>query len=71
MIPAPRPALALGLLFAAPAALAHEAAAAGGGLEMLLLLLLLLLGAAAVALGLRRWRSGALARPLRGLRDRV
>lgn len=48
-------ALALGLLFAAPAALAHEAAAAGGGWEILLLLP----AAAAVALGLRRLRSSA------------
>ena len=60
-----RTALALALLFAAPAVLAHEAAASGGGSEILLLLL----GAAAVALGLRRLRSSARARLLRHLRD--
>ena len=51
-------ALALGLLFAAPAAPAHETAAAGSGWEILLLLP----AAAAVALGLRRLRSSAQAR---------
>ena len=59
--------LALALLLAAPAALAHEAAASGGGSEILLLLL----GAAAAALGLRRWRSSVRARLLRRFRDRV
>ena len=67
MIPAPRTAIALGLLLAAPAALAHEAAASGGGLE----LLLLLLGAAAIALGVRCLQSSARARLLRRLRDGV
>ena len=63
------PRSALGLLFAAPAALAHEAAAPGGGAGMLLLLLLL--GAAAVALGLRRLQSSARTRLLRHFRDGI
>ena len=58
-------AFALGPLFAAPAALAHEAAASGGGAEMLLL------GTAVVMLGLRRLRSGARTRLLRHLRDGI
>ena len=62
------PRSALGLLFAAPAALAHEAAAPGGGAGMLLLLLL---GTAAVALGLRRSQSSARARLFRNFRDGV
>lgn len=54
------PRSALGLLFAAPAALAHEAAAPGGGAGMLLLFP----GAAATAAAVRK--SG---RPLRSGRD--
>ena len=55
-------AFALGPLFAAPAALAHEAAASGGGAGTLLL------GAAVVMFGLRMW-SGVRTRLLRRLRD--
>ena len=56
--------LALGLLFAAPAALAHDVVAAGGGLEILLLL-----GAAATAAVVLR--SGRPLRPGRDVGDRV
>ena len=67
MAASPRAALALGLLFAAPAALAHEAAASGGSAGMLLLFL----GAAATALGVRCLQSSARTRLLRRLRDGV
>ena len=59
--------LALGLLFAAPAALAHEAAASGGNAGMLLLFL----GTAAVALRLRRLRSSRRTRLFCRLRDGI
>ena len=56
-------AFALGPLFAAPAALAHEAAASGGGAGMLLLGMAV---AAVIA-----WRSSARTNLLHYLRNRV
>ena len=69
MTASPYAALILGLLLAAPAALAHEAAASGGSAGMLLLLLLL--GATTAALGLQRLRSSARTRLFRHFRDGV